>query len=228
MPDLFLLVFLTMNAGLFDEHVGWSEERIELAEGAAVLRGFALPLAAELVTHIEAIGAQSPFRHLMTPGGQRMSVAMTNCGGLGWTSGTGGYRYTTVDPLTGQPWPAMPSMFLDLAARAAAAAEFPGFVPDACLVNRYEPGSRLTMHQDRNERSDQQPIVSVSLGVPARFRFGGQGRDVPPKEVPLFHGDVVIWGGPSRMNYHGILPLKEASHPLTGNLRYNLTFRTAR
>lgn len=217
-----------MTASLFDAHRPQTEGIVPLGEGAAVLRGFAYMQGEALLAQVHAIADAAPFRHLVTPGGHTMSVAMTNCGALGWISDPRGYRYSPTDPLTGNPWPAMPDAFMALARRAAAELGFDDFVPDACLVNRYAPGAKLSMHQDRNERRDTQPIVSVSLGVPAMFRFGGQGRDVKPLDVPLFHGDVVVWGGPSRMNYHGIAPLKEASHPLTERYRFNLTFRTAR
>ncbi len=156
-----------------------------------------------------------------------MSVAMSNCGALGWTSDAGGYRYTTVDPATGRAWPAMPEALRELARRAAATAGFPGFEPDACLVNRYAPTARMTLHQDRNERDLGAPIVSVSLGLPAVFLFGGDTREARPTRVPLAHGDVVVWGGASRLRYHGILPLTAGHHPQIGPWRINLTFRRA-
>ena len=156
-----------------------------------------------------------------------MSVAMTNCGEAGWVTDRSGYRYDAIDPLTGRPWPAMPSAFTDLACAAAATAGFSDFSPDACLVNRYEPGARLSLHQDRNERDFNAPIVSVSLGLPAVFLFGGAQRSARPRRVPLVHGDVVVWGGPARLNFHGVMPLKEGHHPLLGPCRMNLTFRKA-
>ncbi len=198
-----------------------------LAEGAVILRGFALEEAPKLLAAIDAVAAAAPFRHLVTPGGFRMSVAMTNCGAVGWISDRRGYRYGPDDPETGRPWPAMPALFQALAARAAQAAGFPGFAPEACLVNRYTPGTRLTLHQDRDEGNLSHPIVSVSLGVPAIFLFGGIERRDRPRRVRLEHGDVVVWGGPSRLAFHGIDTLKEGAHPLTGALRYNLTFRKA-
>jgi alkylated DNA repair protein (DNA oxidative demethylase) len=164
---------------------------------------------------------------MVTPGGFVMSVAMTNCGALGWISDRGGYRYSPVDPSSGRPWPAMPQSFLELAAGAAERAGFPGFVPEACLVNRYAPGARLTLHQDRDERDFSAPIVSVSLGLPAVFLFGGERRADRPQRVALAHGDVVVWGGPSRLRFHGILPLADGGHPLTGRHRLNLTLRRA-
>ena len=198
-----------------------------LCEGAVVLRGFALADEAPLLQTIEAIATQAPFRHLITPGGLRMSVAMTNAGSLGWVSDRRGYRYDPRDPDSGQPWPAMPAVFLNLAAAAAAHAGFAGFVPDACLLNRYEPGARLSLHQDRDERDFGQPIVSVSLGIPALFLFGGPQRADRAQRVPLTHGDVVVWGGAARLHHHGVLPLKPNHHPLLGETRINLTFRRA-
>lgn len=200
----------------------------KLADGAVLLRGFAAADAPALLEGIARIAAAAPFRHLVTPGGFRMSVAMTNCGGLGWVSDRRGYRYDPADPETGRPWPAMPAPFAALAARAAEAAGFPGFAPEACLVNRYEPGARLTLHQDRDEGNLAHPIVSVSLGVPATFLFGGAERKDRPRRVRVEHGDVAVWGGPSRLAFHGIDTLKQGHHPLTGALRYNLTFRRAR
>ena len=164
---------------------------------------------------------------MVTPGGFRMSVAMTNCGALGWVSDPSGYRYDPLDPESGNPWPRMPDSFARLAQDAAAQAGFEGFTPDACLVNRYEPGARLTLHQDRNERDFRAPIVSVSLGLPAVFLFGGLKRADKPARIPLEHGDVAVWGGPARMRYHGVMPLKEGAHALLGNQRINLTFRRA-
>jgi alkylated DNA repair protein (DNA oxidative demethylase) len=180
-----------------------------------------------LLTAISNILRISPFRRMMTPGGP-MSVAMTNCGAAGWVTDKTGYRYDSVDPETGYAWPAMPRMFLNLAAQAAESAGFPDFVPDACLVNRYEPGARLSLHQDKNERDFSQPIVSVSLGMPAIFLWGGLRRADRPRCVPLFHNDVVVWGGTARLTYHGIHQLAEISHPFAGLVRYNLTFRKAR
>lgn len=201
--------------------------REEIVAGAWVLPGFALGIADELLTAIRRVAAVSPFRNMMTPGGFRMSVAMTNCGDAGWVTDRKGYRYQPIDPEAGQPWPAMPAEFLDLADRAATAAGFGGFRPDACLVNRYEPGTRLTLHQDRNERDYAQPIVSVSLGIPATFLFGGDGRKDRPKRVPVEHGDVVVWGGPARLAFHGVAELAKTEHPATGRLRYNITLRKA-
>lgn len=202
--------------------------REELAPGAWVLRGFALDVADALFAQIERITAVSPFRQLVTPGGQTMSVAMSNCGAVGWYSDRRGYRYTAIDPLTGQGWPAMPDIFLHLARDAAAAAGFDAYAPDVCLINRYEVGTRLTLHVDHDERDRRAPIVSVSLGLPATFLWGGLARKDPQRRIPLVHGDVVVWGGPSRMRFHGVLPVKSGEHALTGEHRYNLTFRIAR
>lgn len=203
------------------------DERQRLGPAAMVLRGFALPRVPELLPAIDAIEAISPFRHMVTPGGFTMSVALTNCGALGWTTDRRGYRYSAVDPDTGDPWPAMPAVLARLATQAAEAAGFDGFEPDACLVNRYRPRSRLSLHQDRNERDCTAPIVSVSLGMSATFLFGGQARTDPVLKVPLHHGDVVVWGGADRLRYHGVMPLKEAPHALLGGQRLNLTFRKA-
>lgn len=201
--------------------------REPLSEGAWVLRGFALDVDSELLQAVDAISGVSPFRHLITPGGFRMSVAMTNCGRLGWVSDRRGYRYDPCDPETGRPWADIPVSFKTLAKRAASEAGYPGFAPDACLVNRYQPGTRLTLHQDRDEARLAEPIVSVSLGVPATFLWGGLERGGRNQRIGLQHGDVVVWGGPSRMRFHGVAPLKPAWHPATGELRINLTFRCA-
>lgn len=201
--------------------------RQSLGPASMVLRGFALPHVPELMRAIAVIEAAAPFRHMVTPGGFTMSVALTNCGRLGWTTDRRGYRYTTVDPDTGAAWPPMPEVFARLANTAAAAAGFDGFEPDACLVNRYAPGSRLSLHQDRNERDYDAPIVSVSLGMRATFLFGGHARSDPTAKVPLQHGDVVVWGGADRLRYHGVLPLKDEPHALLGDTRINFTFRKA-
>jgi alkylated DNA repair protein (DNA oxidative demethylase) len=198
-----------------------------IANGACLLRGFALASATALLTEIEHIETAAAFRHLETPGGFRMSVAMTNCGSVGWVSDRRGYRYTTHDPLSGQPWPPMPSVFSALAEHAARAAGFEDFHPDACLINRYVPGSRLTLHQDKDENDFRAPIVSVSLGLPAIFLFGGNARKKKQRRIPLQHGDVVVWGGPARLFHHGVLPLKDGNHSMLGRQRVNLTFRRA-
>ncbi len=199
-----------------------------LAPGAMVLRGIARDPGPQLLASVAEVSAGSPFRHLITPGGLRMSVAMTNCGEWGWVSDRTGYRYDPLDPDSGLPWPAMPDVFRKLAADAAAAAGYPGFAPDACLINRYLPGTRLSLHQDRDELDLRAPIVSVSLGLPAIFLWGGLRRADRPDRVRLAHGDVVVWGGPSRLVFHGIAPLAAGDHALTGSERINLTFRKTR
>ncbi len=199
--------------------------RTTLGPQACVLHGFALPIVDALLDAIERIQRDAPFRHLVTPGGHTMQVAMTNCGPFGWCSNRRGYRYETLDPDTGQPWPSMSQAFMQLAADAAGAAGFPGYVPDACLINRYIPGTRLTLHQDRDEDDRIAPIVSVSLGLPATFLFGGFARSDKTVRVPLAHGDVVVWGGVDRMRFHGVLQVKDGRHELLGARRINLTFR---
>jgi alkylated DNA repair protein (DNA oxidative demethylase) len=203
------------------------ECRQELSPGAWLLRGFARESATELLSAIKVITAAAPFRHLITPGGFRMSVAMTNCGNLGWVSDRQGYRYETHDPISHKPWPAMPSLFFELAQSAAASAGYPEFEPNVCLINRYEPGARLTLHQDKDERDFGAPIVSLSLGLPAVFQFGGNARNDPHQRIHLLHGDVVVWGGAARLFYHGIPPLKPGHHETVGSARLNLTFRRA-
>jgi alkylated DNA repair protein (DNA oxidative demethylase) len=204
-----------------------ARRHLSLAEGAVLLGGFALPAEAPLLAAIEAVAAEAPFRRMITPGGSTMSVAMTNCGAAGWVTDRRGYRYDAVDPASRRPWPAMPAAFDDLARTAAAAAGFGGFAPDACLVNRYEPGARLSLHQDRNERDFGAPIVSVSLGLSATFLFGSTERGGRQRRVELRHGDVAVWGGPARLAFHGVLPLAEGEHPATGRRRLNLTFSRA-
>jgi len=210
-----------MAQDLFDDPV------LPLAEGAVLLRGFALPHEDALLAGLAQVVARAPFRHMHTPGGQRMSVAMSNCGALGWVTDRRGYRYAAADPDGGAPWPAMPAAFAELARAAAARAGFDAFVPDACLINRYAPGARLSLHQDRDERDFTQPIVSVSLGLPAVFLFGGIQRSARAQRIPLAHGDVLTWGGPARLHHHGVLPLADGTHPRLGDCRVNLTFRKA-
>jgi alkylated DNA repair protein (DNA oxidative demethylase) len=216
--------------GLFpalDEQAAGAPSREELAPGAVLLRRWATGRAAALLADLRHVAAEAPLRHMVTPGGFRMSVAMTNCGALGWVSTSSGYRYDAMDPESRRRWPAMPASFLSLARQAAADAGFAAFEPDACLANRYEPGARLTLHQDRNERDYSQPIVSVSLGLPAVFVFGGPKRSDKTQRVALTHGDVVVWGGPARLHHHGVLTLKDGDHALTGRCRINLTLRRA-
>ena len=199
-----------------------------IAPGAMLLRGFALPFVTDILDALGGIVRQAPFRHMTTPWGAAMSVAMTNCGEAGWLTDRGGYRYDRIDPETGRPWPAMPGCFRRLATGAADQAGYPGFVPDACLINRYAPGTRLTLHQDRDEREYAHPIVSVSLGLPATFQFGGPRRRDPVRRFLVWHSDVVVWGDESRLAYHGIAELKDGEHELLGSRRINLTFRRAR
>lgn len=202
-------------------------ERESMGPNAFVLRGFALPCVGELLPAIGDIETQAPFRHMVTPGGFTMSVALTNCGALGWTTDRRGYRYSGIDPDSGEAWPPMPDIFVRLAREAARAAGFDGFAPDACLVNRYLPGSRLSLHQDKNELDFAAPIVSVSLGMTATFLFGGHARADKTAKMPLYHGDVAVWGGEDRLRYHGVMPLKDQPHPLLGSQRINFTFRKA-
>ena len=204
-------------------------ERIAIGHQACVLRGFALRWESDLLGQVQELVQRAPFRHLRTPGGRQMQVAMTNCGDFGWYSDQRGYRYTATDPLSGQPWPPMPPAFAALAARAAEAADLPPFAPNACLINRYTIGTRLTLHQDEGDA--RHPIVSVSLGLPAIFLWGGDQRADATQKLPLQHGDVVVWGGVDRMRYHGVMPVKEGAspvaHPLLDGQRINLTFRRA-
>ena len=199
----------------------------QLASGAVVLRGFTAANAHAVLDAVRGVIEQAPLRRMVTPSGHTMSVAMTNCGTAGWVTDRTGYRYATLDPATNRPWPAMPPAFQELARAAAAAADLGPFAPDACLINCYEPGSRLSLHQDKDERDFTAPIVSASLGLPAVFLFGGLRRTERPQRVPLAHGDVVVWGGPARLRYHGVLALADGEHPLTGRQRFNLTLRKA-
>ncbi len=203
------------------------DTRIDIDAGVVLWRGRALAHERALLRAIEAVIAAAPLRRMLTPGGRPMSVAMTNCGELGWVSDRAGYRYVPRDPLSGQPWPALPAAFASLAASAAAHAGFPGFAPDVCLVNEYTPGTRLSLHQDRDERDFAQPIVSVSLGVSATFLFGGPARNDRTQRIALHHGDVLVWGGPARLRHHGVLALQDATHPVLGARRINLTMRHA-
>lgn len=218
---------LMTTGDLFDDLPDHGPQPFSLGSGAVVLRRFARDTDTALIAAIQAIVAQAPLRHMITPGGYRMSVAMTSCGQVGWVSGRSGYRYDPIDPLTGRAWPALPAALLDIARRAAADAGFENFSPDTCLINCYEPGTRLALHQDRNERDASAPIVSVSLGLPAVFLFGGMQRSDRPQRYRLEHGDVAVWGGPARFAFHGIAPLADGHHALLGNKRINVTFRKA-
>ena len=213
---------------LFEESARSDGRSEEPAFASILLRGFALPSQDRILAELERITAAAPFRRMVTPGGFTMSVAMTSCGDVGWVTDRTGYRYDAIDPVSGERWPPMPSVFRDLATAAAAQAGFGGFVPDACLVNRYEPGTRLSLHQDKDEQDYGAPVVSVSLGLPARFLFGGLKRSDPQTKIPLEHGDVIVWGGPARLAFHGVMPLQDGTHPALGRQRINLTFRKAR
>ena len=212
-----------MTALLDSDSLQNSHERLE--DGAVLLRGFATSEGPLLLEEVTQIAQSAAFRHLVTPGGYTMSVAMTNCGRVGWVSDRTGYRYDPEDPQTRVPWPPMPPAFLDIAARAAAEAGFKQYDPDACLINRYVAGAKLSLHQDRDEKDAWAPIVSVSLGLPALFLWGGKRRSDPVRRLRLESGDVAVWGGPARFVYHGVAALREGWHPLTGTVRINLTFR---
>ena len=216
-----------MNLNLFDDSALSCLAPQLIAPGAVLLRGFAAGMAEDLMQSVMQVIASAPLRHQVTPGGKAMSVGMTNCGTLGWTSSPNGYSYSPTDPLTGQPWPDMPGCFADLAVRAAAEAGFEGFVPDACLINRYQPGARMALHQDCDEADMARPIVSVSLGLNAVFLFGTDRRSDRPARYRLAHGDVVVWGGAARLAFHGVAPLADGDHLRLGRQRINLTFRCA-
>lgn len=207
---------------LFADAAPWRED---ILPGAVILRRFAREGAPQLLEDISLIAARAPFRHMETPGGFSMSVAMTSCGQQGWVTDRAGYRYQSTDPQDKQPWPAMPGRFLTLSQQAAEQAGFCGFTPDSCLINRYQPGAKMALHQDKDEQNLRAPIVSVSLGLNARFLFGGRKRTDPVRQILLEHGDVVVWGGEARLFFHGIQPVRPGDHPLTGPVRYNLTFR---
>jgi alkylated DNA repair protein (DNA oxidative demethylase) len=199
-----------------------------LAPGAVLLSGFARHEEAVLLQAVEAVLAEAPLRHMQTPGGHTMTVATSSCGSLGWVSDRHGYRYAAHNPENGRPWPAMPQCFTEMAQRAAAEAGYAHFQPEACLINQYLPGAKLSLHQDRDELELSAPIVSVSLGLPVVFQFGGLQRSDRPQRYRLVHGDVVAWGGPSRLAFHGVLPLADGTHALLGKRRINLTFRRVR
>jgi alkylated DNA repair protein (DNA oxidative demethylase) len=216
-----------LTADLFEGAPDVRPSREVMAEGAMLLRGFARPFEDDLIADLREIVAQAPFRHMVTPGGHQMSVAMTNCGSAGWVTDRSGYRYDASDPDAGKPWPAMPPSFCKIAKEAAAEAGF-AFSPDVCLINRYAPGARMSPHQDKDEQDFGSPIVSVSLGLPAIFLFGGSKRSDKPARFRLEHGDVVVWGGPARLAFHGVAPLADGEHAVMGRQRINLTFRKAR
>jgi alkylated DNA repair protein (DNA oxidative demethylase) len=217
-----------LTADLFESAPDVRPSREAMADGAMLLRGFVKPFESELIAALREIVATAPFRRMFTPGGHQMSVAMSNCGTAGWVTDRSGYRYDSIDPESGKPWPAMPSAFRELALQAAAAGGFERFSPDACLINRYEPGARMSLHQDKDEVDFAAPIVSVSLGLPAVFLWGGIRRSDKPQRFRLRHGDVAVWGGPSRLFFHGVAPLADGEHAVLGRQRVNLTFRKAR
>jgi DNA oxidative demethylase len=217
-----------LNTDLFEGVIDVRPAQESMAEGAVLLRGFARSVEADLIAALRDTVEQAPFRHMLTPGGHQMSVAMTNCGSLGWVTDRSGYRYDRADPESGRPWPAMPASFRKLAEQAADRAGFRGFSPDACLINRYQPGARMSLHQDKDEDDFGAPIVSVSLGLPAIFLFGGLKRSDKSRRFRLEHGDTAVWGGPVRLAFHGVAPLADGEHALIGRKRINLTFRKAR
>ena len=219
-----------MNLSLFadeDQAPAGPAPLVPGSSASVLLRAFALPYLPELLPALDAIVQAAPPRHMATSGGLRMSVAMSNCGTLGWVTDGRGYRYARRDPASGLAWPPMPPVFLRLAREAALAAGYAGFTPDACLVNRYAPGARMALHQDRDECDFTAPIVSVSLGLPATFLFGGAERADKAARIALLHGDVVVWGGADRLRFHGVAPLKDGEHAQLGAQRINLTFRKA-
>ena len=213
---------------LFAEQDLQQPARVErISDQAFALRGFALPMAKELLAALDSVLLQAPLRQMQTPGGYTMSARLSSCGALGWTTDRDGYHYSPLDPLSARPWPAMPGVFLALAAAAASSAGFSGFVPDSCLINAYAPGAKMSLHQDKNERCHTAPIVSISLGLPAIFQFGGFERSDPTQRIALFHGDIMVWGGVDRLRYHGVMPIKPGHHSLLGEQRINITLRQA-
>jgi len=203
------------------------EEPIAIADAAWLFRGHARDCAAKVIAAVRAVLSQAPLRRMQVPGGHWMSVRTSSCGSKGWVSDERGYRYAGEDPLTGNPWPEIPPLLLEMARSGAAEAGFADFCPDACLINCYRPGARMGLHQDRDEKDRTAPILSLSFGLPATFMFGGLKRRDPVQRFLLEHGDMLVWGGPSRMAYHGVAPLKAGEHPLLGSWRVNLTFRRA-
>ena len=213
---------------LFAEQDLQQPARVErISDQAFALRGFALPKAKELLAALDSVLLQAPLRQMQTPGGYTMSARLSSCGALGWTTDRDGYHYSPLDPLSARPWPAMPGVFLALAAAAASSAGFSGFVPDSCLINAYAPGAKMSLHQDKNERCHTAPIVSISLGLPAIFQFGGFERSDPTQRIALLHGDIMVWGGVDRLRYHGVMPIKPGHHSLLGEQRINITLRQA-
>lgn len=199
----------------------------QILEDVYLLQGFALSGAAHLVADLHAVIQIAPLRQMLTPSGLMMSVLTSSCGKRGWISDKKGYRYSTIDPISGQTWPEMPDSFITLAQQAAAIAGFENFAPDSCLINSYASGAKMGLHQDKDERDFTQPIVSVSLGVAAMFQMGGFKRGEQALKFALHHGDVLVWGRTARLRFHGVLPVKAATHPAFGERRVNLTFRKA-
>lgn len=211
---------------LFDDlPIATEDQRTAMAPGAVLLRGWGREDDVAMLDAVEAVISQAPLRHMQTPGGHTMSIQTSRCGSMGWVSEPGGYRYAAINPHTRQPWPALPPSMVGFAVRAAAEAGYPDFVPDSCLINQYLPGNKLGLHQDRDERDLRAPVVSLSLGLPATFLFGGLQRSGKTQRYRLAHGDVVVWGGPSRLAFHGVLPVADGHHPLVGGRRINITFR---
>lgn len=216
------------NFDLFADNEPQQQPRADqIGEQSWVLRGFALPVVDQLLPALETVLTAAPLRSMMTPGGFSMSVGTSSCGALGWITDRIGYRYSSVDPLSGMPWPTMPEVFSALAHSAAAQAGFADFEADSCLINRYIPGAKMSLHQDKDENAYAAPIVSLSLGLPAMFLFGGFARSDKTQRIPLLHGDMVVWGGVDRLRFHGVLPIKQGRHPQLGEQRINLTFRVA-
>jgi len=193
----------------------------EIFPGAVLMRSLALPQDNEFFTAAEAIIAARPLHHTTTPSGLPMGVMVTDCG----DSRAFANRWDTANPERMRLWPPMPPLLRDFAIRCAVRSGFPQFRPDACHINRYQAGTKLGLHQDRHECDWTQPIVSLSFGLECIFLLGGLQRTDKPRRILLEHGDVIVWGGPSRMRFHGVQPLKPGHHPLTGPYRYNLTFR---
>lgn len=212
---------------LFAEEPPQSTAMEQIGACSWVLRGFALAEIERLLPALEETLSKAPFRHMVTPGGFTMSAALSSCGSFGWMTDRSGYRYTPIDPQTQLPWPDIPPAFMELAQRAAEICGFPDFAPDACLINQYIPGAKMSLHQDKDEKHYEWPVVSVSLGLPAIFLFGGHQRNDKTQRVALLHGDVVVWGGEDRLRFHGVLPIKPGHHPLLGEQRINFTFRRA-
>jgi len=193
----------------------------EIFPGATLMRGLAQAQDGEFLEAMQGVLSAAPLHHATTPTGLPMGVMVSDCG----TPEAFRRRWDPANPAVRQMWPPMPRALLDFSLRCAVRAGFPLFRPDTCHVNRYQAGTKLGLHQDRHECDMSQPIVSVSFGLECVFLLGGLERTDSPKRILLEHGDVIVWGGPSRMRFHGVQPLKPGHHPLTGPYRYNLTFR---